>query len=313
MKFLITGGCGFIGSNLAEELLKQGHSVTVIDNLSTGNIKNISSFASHPNFTFHKTDIRNDLDELFKSNAFGAVFHLAARARVPYSIEHPKETHDINATGTLNVLDHARRHGVKRFVFSSSGSVYGNQTKIPFTEDMHPNPLSPYALHKFIGEQYCRQYAMHYGMQTVALRYFNVYGRRMDLEGAYALLIAKCMYNFIKGEPITIYGDGTRTRDFTYVGDIVRGNILAATTNNPEAFGQVFNTGAGNNKSVNFVVSTIRGLVGKGETVTAPPRVEPEHHLADFSKAKRVIGWEPQMRFEEGIKVVYEDFKERYA
>ncbi|MFH1650398.1 MAG: NAD-dependent epimerase/dehydratase family protein [Candidatus Woesearchaeota archaeon] len=310
MKCLVTGGAGFIGSNLCEELLKQGNYVVAIDDLSAGRLDNLDLCSENPSFRFVQLDVCGNLNKLFSTENFDVVFHLAARPRVQYSIENPVETHNINVNGTLNVLDACRIYGVPRFVFSSSGSIYGDQEKLPYVETMEANPLSPYAFHKHVGEGYCNLFNFLYGTETVSLRYFNVYGKNMDPMGAYALLPGKVLYNFINDEKVMIYGTGENTRDFTFVGDVVRANICAATTTNKEVFGQTFNVGAGDNKSVNYVVEVIRRLVGKGETVNARARLEPKDALADFTKARMLLSWEPKTKFEDGIKTAYEYFNQ---
>lgn len=292
MKVIVTGGAGFIGSHLVDALIEKGFEVIVIDNLSTGKKENINSKAD-----FFREDIR-DLEKI-KPIFQGAdyVFHLAARPRVPFSIEFPHEAHTNNALGTLHVLMAARDAGVKKMVFSSSSSVYGYQDKLPFHEEMATLPRSPYAFQKFIGEQYCRLFYELYGLPTVSLRYFNVYGPRISFEGSYVLAMGKFLQQRLNNEPLTIEGDGEQTRDFTHVKDVIRANILAAESDKVGK-GEVINIGASNNHSIKKVAE----LIG-GQTVNLPIRAgDMPHTLADISRAKNFLGWEPTIHIEEGIQ-----------
>lgn len=289
-KVLVIGGAGFIGSHLVDGLLEKGYDVHIVDTLVARGMELVN-----PKATLHTVDMCDygALAPLFIGATY--VFHLAALPRVQFSLEHPRETHEANVTGFLNVLIAAKEAGVKRVVFSSSSSVYGDQTVMPLVETMTPNPKSPYALHKYIGEQYARMWAENFGLETVSLRYFNVYGDRQDPSGAYALVIGKFLKMKKEGTPLTITGDGTQTRDFTHVGDIVRANILAAESANVRK-GEAMNIGAGENQSVNRVAELIGGPI---EYI--PARFEPHDTLADSTKAKELLGWEPQVRFENGI------------
>ena len=292
MKALVTGGAGFIGSHLVDALIERGDRVIVIDNLSTGKRENVN-----PKAEFHELDIRNfnDISSLFKG--IDDVFHLAARPRVPFSVEHPYESHVNNALGTLNVLIASRDAKIKRFIYTSSSSVYGDQKKLPLKENMVPKPKSPYALQKFIGEEYCRLFYELYGLSSVSLRYFNVYGPRMPFEGAYALVIGIFLRQKKANEPLTIYGDGEQTRDFTHVKDIVSANILAAQSDKVGR-GEVINIGSGKNCSIN----TIAKLIG-GKTVMRPVRPgDARHTLADNARAKKLIGWRPEVDIKDGIE-----------
>lgn len=290
-KTVVTGGAGFIGSNLADALVQKGYEVHVIDNLVAGKKENVPSGA-----VFHEVDIRDlsKLKEIFKGA--DCVFHHAALPRVQYSIEHPIETNEINVTGTLNVLVAAKEAGVRRVVYAASSSAYGNQKKMPLSEDMLPMPQSPYALHKYAGELYCRMWSEIYGLQTVSLRYFNVYGPRQSEEGAYALVIAKFIKQKREGGVLTITGDGTQTRDFTHVRDIIEADMLAMES--PKVGkGEVINIGSGDNRSVNEIAR----LVG-GEVSYIPPRLEPHDTLADNSRARELLGWKPSVAIEDGIR-----------
>ncbi|MDD4902414.1 MAG: NAD-dependent epimerase/dehydratase family protein [Patescibacteria group bacterium] len=282
-KAVVTGGAGFIGSNLVDALVERGFDVQVIDNLVAGKREYVNSRA-----TLHVLDITEQelIKPIFKDAEY--VFHLAALPRVQYSIEHPRETNKVNVEGTINVLLAAAEAGVKKLVYSASSSAYGDQIKMPLTEDMAALPKSPYGLQKYIGELYCRLWSEVYNLPTVSLRYFNVYGPHEDPEGAYALVIAKFLRQWQNGEAMTITGDGEQTRDFTHVRDIVRANILAAESEKV-GLGEVINIGAGHNHSVNEIAA----LIG-GPTVNIPARLEPRDSLADTSKARELLGWEPQ-------------------
>ena len=294
MKAIVTGGAGFIGSHLVDALIERGDEVIVIDNLVAGKKENINSKAD-----FHKLDIR-DLEKIKPSfKGIDYVFHLAARPRILFSVKYPYEAHTNNALGTLTVLLASRDAEVKKLIYASSCSIYGDQEKLPFREDMATTPKSPYALQKLIGEEYCRLFYELYGLPTVSLRYFNVYGPRMPFEGAYALVIGIFLKQKAAGEPLTIKGDGEQTRDFTHVNDIVRANILAAESNNVSK-GEIINIGAGNNYSVNKIAE----LIG-GETTTLPPQKgDMRHALADNALARKLLGWQSEIDIEEGIEGV---------
>jgi UDP-glucose 4-epimerase len=303
MHYLVTGGAGFIGSHLVDWLVGLGHDVVVVDDFSTGRGENLAAHAGNGRLTVHRRSITDDLDDLFRGSLFAAVFHLAALPRVQFSIQRPRETHDVNVNGTLNLLEACRRFGVKRFVYSSSSSVYGDQDRLPLVEGMAPNPMSPYALHKLIGEHYARLYHRLFGLETVSLRYFNVYGPRQNPEGDYACLIPKFIALLSRGERPVINGDGEQSRDFTYVGDVVEANLLAASTTNPACFGEAFNIGAGQDRSVNQVTAEIVRLTGAQVQPThGPAVVEPRHTRADMRKAKQLLCWEPQTAFAEGLR-----------
>lgn len=287
---MVVGGAGFIGGHLARALVERGDIVEVIDNLSGGKKENVPQGA-----TLHELDIR-DLDAIAPIIA-GAdvVFHLAALPRVQFSIENPKLTHDVNITGGLNVLLAARDGKVGRVVYSGSSSAYGDQERLPLSEDMREKPVHPYGLQKYVVEEYARLFADIYGLRTVTLRYFNVYGPKMDPEGPYALAIGRFLKLKKAGEPLTIVGDGEQTRDFTHVFDVVRANLLAAESEKVGK-GEVINIGAGRNISINELAK----LIG-GETVHVPARKEARHTLADIRRAKELLGWEPQVRVEDAI------------
>ena len=283
-KAIVTGGAGFIGSNLVDKLIDMGVEVHIIDNLSTGFEKNIN-----PKAHFHKIDI-SELDprdnNKFKNT--DVIFHCAALARVQPSIKDPVPFDKVNVNGTLRILKLAHDLKVTRFVYSASSSCYGNNKNFPTPETESTNPLSPYGLQKYIGEQYCKMFSEVYNLDTVSLRYFNVYGERMNLEGAYKLVIAIFADQMLKGKPLTIINDGNQRRDFTYVGDVVNANILAAT-HSERLDGEVFNIGNGNNFSVNELADMFGG-----EKQYGIEALEPFLTLADNSKAKEILGWNPK-------------------
>jgi len=293
MRYLVTGGTGFIGTNLVKELLAQGHQVRVLDNFIAGRFpERIQADAE-----YLEGDIRNMVDVQKAMKGIDGVFHTAAVPRVTYSVEHPQETNDHNVTGTVNVLVGARDAGAKRLVFSSSQSVYGNmEFGKKLVETMTPAPLSPYALHKYIGEMYCRLFSELYSFPTVSLRYFNVYGPHADPNGAYALVIGKFFQQRSRREPLTICGDGEYYRDYTHVADVVRANVLAMESS-AVGQGEVINIGYGEAHSINELAK----LIG-GPTVNVPERpADPRYGQADNTLAKELLGWEPQVSLKDGI------------
>jgi UDP-glucose 4-epimerase len=290
MNILVTGGAGFIGSNLVDELIRQGHKIAVLDNLSAGKRENVHKDAEF--FVLDIADLESIRPVFLKKDI---VFHVAAIPRISRSIEDPALTFRSNVTGTLNVLLAARDAGMKRVIYSASSSAYGPQGKLPLSEDMPTKLINPYALSKYIGEELCREFTNFYGLDTISLRYFNVYGPRMDMEGDYATVIGKFLRLRGEGKPLTVVGDGKQTRDFTHVGDIVRANILAAQIK--KGGGEMINIGAGDNHSV----QEIADIIG-GEQVYVPERPgEVRDTLADISRAKRILGWEPRVSLKEGI------------
>ena len=298
-KCIVTGGAGFIGSNLVDRLIDDGHEVYVFDDLSTGKRENVNQKAK-----FNYFDIGNlKLSEIqygWKHAWSGAdiVFHVAAKARVQPSIENPIDFNQANVNGTLNMLKTSVDYGVKRFIFTSSSSVYGDvkQKDLPTNEFFETNPMSPYALQKLIGEQYCKLYSKLYGLETVSLRYFNVYGDRMSLDGAYRTVIPIFIQQKLDGKPMTIRGDGEQRRDFTYVGDVVESNIQVGF-DEQKLRGAVLNVGNGDNRSVNEIADMIGGNRVNVESVT-----EPKETLADNRELMECFNWEPTMRIEDWIK-----------
>lgn len=289
-KCLVTGGAGFIGSNLVDALIKRGDKVVILDNLSTGKKENIN-----PQAEFHQLDLKEveKIKPLFLGVDY--VFHLAAFPRVQPSIQDPIFSNEMNLTNTLNVLVAARDAKVKKVIYSASSSAYGDQEKMPLQEDMPARPLSPYGLQKYVGELYCRLFSEIYDLPTVSLRYFNVYGKRQALEGAYCLVMGIFVAQRLRNEPMTIVGDGTNRRDYTNVEDIVAGNILAMESNKVGK-GEVINLGRGHNFSINELAQMIGG-----PTVNLPPRIEPKESLADNNLARELLGWVPQVNLPEWL------------
>lgn len=301
MRYLVTGGAGFIGSHLVDELIKQGNEVIIIDNLSTGKKENINKEAK-----FYNLDIRNfdSIKPLFKDVDY--VFHLAAQARIPPSISDPRETMDINVNGTTNVLLASRYCGVKKVIYSASSSAYGDQEKLPLHEEMLPMPKNPYAISKVIGEQLCKMFYELYGLKTLSLRYFNVHGPRQPedrVASSYATVIGIFLKQKKENLKLTIIGDGEQKRDFTYVSDVVNANILAAKSNVGK--GEVINIGSGKSYSINEVASIILGTKNIKNFVKylLPRQAEVQATLADITKAKILLGWEPKVMLKEGIKL----------
>jgi UDP-glucose 4-epimerase len=288
---LVTGGAGFIGSHLTDALIARGIRVRVLDNFATGRRE-----YAPPAAELIEADIR---DAAAIHAAFGGVdcvFHVAARPRIMFSIEHPLEAHLTNVVGTLNVLIAARAAGVRRVIYSGSSAVYGDQTVLPLRESMTPNPLNPYALQKLTGEQYVRLFHSLYGMETLTLRYFNVYGPRMAIAGAYVTVIGVFLDQRARREPLTIHGDGMQTRDFTHVRDVVQANLLAMDC--ATADGRALNIGRGSNLSVRQIATLIGGPTIHLERRPADAR----DTLADISQARAILGWEPQIATEDGVR-----------
>ena len=293
MKYIVTGGAGFIGSNLVDLLINEGHEIDVIDNFSSGKKENCNEKAK-----YHNIDIsdQSNYDELKKILAKSdGVFHLAALPRVQESIDNPLHFEKNNTLSTINILKACADMNVKRLVYSASSSAYGNTINLPSKEEDPIDPISPYAMQKYYGEVACRMFANVYGIETVSLRYFNVYGERQSLEGAYALVMCVFARQRLNNEPMTIRGDGEQRRDFTHVKDIAKANLLAMTSEKVGA-GEVINIGNSDNRSVNQIAAMIGG-----PTVTVDPVVEPRETLANNSKAKNLLGWSPSVIIEEWV------------
>ena len=287
---LVTGGAGFIGSHLVDALVAAGLRVRVIDNFDTGRREHVNHAAE-----LVEGDIRDASSIAEAFDGVDTVFHVAALPRIPLSIAKPVETHMTNVVGTLNVLIAARDHHVRRVVYSGSSSVYGAQSKLPLVETMTPNPLNPYALQKYVGEQYTKMFHRLFAMQTLTLRYFGVYGPRMPTEGSYVLAVAAFLKARREGRPLEIFGDGGQTRDFTHVSDVVSANILAMDCE--IADGRAINIGRGENVSVNRIAAMIGGPTVHREARAGDMR----DTLADRTQAERVLGWRPKVSIEDGI------------
>lgn len=300
MKYAVTGGAGFIGSNLVDELIERGHEVIVIDNLVSGKEENINPKAkfilADINGCRFGSQLSSCTDKVIDAvKGSDSIFHLAALARVQPSIDNPVKFHDTNVNGTLNVLMLARELGIKRVIYSASSSAYGNATIFPTPETHSTDPMSPYGLQKLIGEQYCKVFSRCYDLETVCLRYFNVFGERQSLSGAYRLVMGIFAQQRLEGKPMTIVGDGEQRRDFTYVGDVVKANILASQSDKVGS-GDVINIGNGDNRSVNQLAD----LIG-GPRVNIEARLEPNQTLADNRKAKELLGWTPTVTLEDWV------------
>lgn len=308
---LVTGGAGFIGSNIVAFLLEHGLKVSVLDNLSTGKRSNLKEFMDHPNFHFIEGDITDYNTCLNAIHGVDIISHQAAMGSVPRSIEFPHNTHNVNATGFLNMLHAAKESGVKRFVYASSSSVYGDNTVSPKGIGMEGELLSPYAVTKRLNEEYGKVYHKLHEMETIGLRYFNVFGPKQDPNGVYAAAIPKFISKMMDGETLTINGDGEQTRDFTYVKNAVKANVLALATTNEETYGSVFNVACGQYFSLNQVVNAIKNsLISYGkyneacEIVHGPDRPgDIRDSLADISLTTKQLGYDNLDLFEDGIDV----------
>jgi len=306
---LITGGAGFIGSNLCEYFLAKGYKVKCLDNLLTGHKKNIEQFLTHPNFEFLEVDIRDYKACLSATKNIDLVSHQAALGSVPRSIDNPIPTNEINAQGFLNMLNASRENGVKRFVYASSSSVYGDSKKSPKKEVDLGKPLSPYAVSKLTNELYGKIFHDIYGVETIGLRYFNVFGKNQDPNGAYAAAIPKFIGLFLKGESPTIHGDGNQTRDFTYIKNVIHANEQALTIDNNKAFGEAYNVACGASYTLNKVIDVIKSALQKNgknvsniQPIYGNPRVgDIRDSLADISKIENLLNYNVQMTFDEGM------------
>jgi nucleoside-diphosphate-sugar epimerase len=300
MRYLVTGGAGFIGSNTVEELVRRGHSVVVLDDLSSGKEENLAEVRSK--ITFMKGSI-TDLELVQKAmHQAEYVIHLAARTSVPRSVKDPIDTNRINVDGTLNVLVAARDNKVKRVVYAASSSAYGDTPTLPKNESMTPVPISPYGVAKYVGELYAQTFGRCYGLENVSLRYFNIFGPRQDPDSPYSGVLSRFAAAVLQGMPAVIYGDGEQTRDFTFVGNAVEANLLACDS--PHASGSTYNVGTGFRISLNRVLELLREISGKRiEARYDPPRDgDIRDSLADIGKAKQELGYEPKVLFEEGLR-----------
>jgi UDP-N-acetylglucosamine/UDP-N-acetyl-alpha-D-glucosaminouronate 4-epimerase len=307
---LVTGGAGFIGSHLTERLLADGATVRVLDNFATGSEENLSFSTRFPGrLEIVRADIR-DLAAVERAAAgVDVIFHQAAMRSVPRSVVDPLGANDNNVTGTVNVLEAARRAGVERVVYASSSSVYGDNPELPKREDQAPAPISPYAVSKVAGEQYGRVWTRLYGVRTVGLRYFNVFGPRQDPASEYAAVIPRFILWGLRGEALEVHGDGRQSRDFTYIDNVVEANLLAASA--PDAAGGVFNVGCGERVSLLAIIEKLEAILGRSlaRRHTEARAGDVAHTLADVSKAKHVLGYVPMVDFDKGLASTVDHFR----
>ena len=311
MRYVVTGGAGFIGSNTVEELVRRGHSVVVLDDLSSGKEENLAEVRNK--ITFIKGSI-SDIENVRKAmHEAEFVLHLAARTSVPRSVKDPIETNRANVDGTLNVLVAARDAKVKRIVFAASSSAYGETPTLPKVETMQPQPISPYGVSKFVGELYAQTFGRCYGIENVSLRYFNIFGPRQDPGSPYSGVLAKFCLAFLDDTQPVIFGDGEQTRDFTFVENAVQANLLACEA--PNVSGKVFNIGTGDRFSLNQTVQLLMNISGKQlEVKYDPPREgDIRDSLADITQARQFLGYDPQVRFDEGLRRTFEWYRSMQA
>ncbi len=297
---LVTGGAGFIGSHIVRRLLRDGYGVRVLDDFSTGHRRNLAEVADDVEII--EGTICDPETAARATRGVAGVFHLAARASVPRSVEHPRESNAVNVDGTLNMLIAARDAGARRFVYSASSAAYGDTPTLPKVETMPPAPLSPYAVSKLAGEYYCTCFSGVYGLETVSLRYFNVFGPRQDPNSAYAAVIPAFVSHMVRDERPVVYGDGEQSRDFCYIDNVVHANMLALQAE--KLAGEVVNIACGERTTLNEIVARINEMLGKQiEPVYDQPRPgDVRHSLADISAARRVLGYEPLVYFAEGLQ-----------
>jgi len=309
-KILVTGGAGFIGSNLIEVLLEKGNKVVCLDNFATGKRENLISFARNDDFVLIEGDIRNLEDCKKAVSGVDYVLHQAALGSVPRSISDPIATDGVNIGGFLNMLVASRDAGVKRFVYAASSSTYGDSKSLPKVEEVIGKPLSPYAITKYVNELYADTFYRTYGFESIGLRYFNVFGRKQDPNGAYAAVIPKFVNQFINYESPVINGDGEYSRDFTYIDNVIQMNLLALTSDNPEAINQVYNTAFGQRATLNDLVISLKNNLGEYDpkikevqVIYGPNRVgDIPHSLASIEKAQKLLDYQPQFSLQNGLK-----------
>ncbi|WP_016990571.1 SDR family oxidoreductase [Flavobacterium sp. ACAM 123] len=309
-RILITGGAGFIGSNLCEYFLSKGNEVICLDNFATGHRHNLKDFINNPNFQLIEGDIRNAVDCQNAVKNVDYVLHQAALGSVPRSINDPVATNAVNVSGFLNMLVASSDAKVKRFVYAASSSTYGDSAGLPKLEDVIGKPLSPYAITKYVNELYADIFSKTYGLETIGLRYFNVFGRKQDPNGAYAAVIPKFVMQLMNHETITINGDGNYSRDFTYIENVIQMNELAMTAENPAALNTVYNTAFGDRNTLNDLVNYLKEYLAKYDSTIADAEVaygpnragDIPHSLASIAKAKELLGYDPQFSLQQGLK-----------
>ncbi len=307
---LVTGGAGFIGSNLCEALLKKGNKVVCLDNFATGNRENLEKSLKDSNFTLFDGDIRNLEDCITAAKGVDYVLHQAALGSVPRSIKDPITSNDVNVSGFLNMLVASRENGVKRFVYAASSSTYGDSESMPKVEDIIGKPLSPYAITKYVNELYADIFSKTYGLETIGLRYFNVFGRKQDPNGAYAAVIPKFVSQLMKGESPIINGDGNYSRDFTYIDNIIQANLLSLVTTNEKAVNTVYNVAYGDRNTLNDLMFYLKECLSefdsavKGVKVIYGPKRAGDipHSHASIEKAKKLLNYNPQFTLQKGLK-----------
>lgn len=313
MNVLVTGGAGFIGSNLVEALLKDERVqiVRVLDNLATGSLKNLEAFDGNKRFEFIKGDIRSFETCLQACDGMDVISHQAALGSVPRSMNDPLTSNEVNVTGTLNIFTAAKDKEIKRVVYAASSSTYGDHPGLPKIEDRIGNPLSPYAVTKYVNELYAKVYANVYGLELIGLRYFNIFGPKQNPAGPYAAVIPLFVKAVLNNEPPRINGDGEHSRDFTFVANAVQANILALTTQNKEAVNQVYNIACGEQTSLNELFENIKATAGSDlAPIYGPDRAgDVKHSLADVSKAAQLLGYEPIVTVKEGLKTTFEWYR----
>jgi UDP-N-acetylglucosamine/UDP-N-acetylgalactosamine 4-epimerase len=312
-KILVTGGAGFIGTNLVERLLslEKVEKVRVLDNFSTGSRANLTAFEGHPKYEFIEGDIRDYTTCLAACENMDIVSHQAALGSVPRSIADPLSTNAVNITGTLNIFTAAKESGIRRVIYAASSSTYGDSTELPKLEHRIGKPLSPYAVTKYVNELYADVFANLYGMELIGLRYFNVFGPRQSPNGAYAAVIPLFLKNLFANESPIIHGDGSTSRDFTYIENVLQANCLALFTENQEAVNQVYNVACGESTTLNqlftylknITESDVQPIYGNNRLGNIP------HSLADISKIQRLLGYEPTVQIEEGLRLTIQQFQ----
>jgi UDP-N-acetylglucosamine 4-epimerase len=315
-RVLVTGGAGFIGSNLVESFLQSGNYVVCLDNFSTGKIENLKDFSDHPSFKLIKGDIRNFDDCMHSVDGIDYVFHQAALGSVPRSIKDPVSAADVNIGGFVKILFASKEAGVKRFIYAASSSTYGDHPDLPKVEDKIGSPVSPYGITKYVDELFAEIFSKNYGIDVIGLRYFNVFGRRQDPDGAYAAVIPRFVKLLMNHERPVINGDGTYSRDFTYIDNVIMANHLAAAVSNPEAINQVYNVAHGERTSLNELFRMIRDITGKydSQILKIEPLYGPEragdipHSQASVEKAGRLLGYEPLLNVTKGLERAVEWF-----
>jgi UDP-N-acetylglucosamine/UDP-N-acetylgalactosamine 4-epimerase len=316
MKILVTGGAGFIGSNLVEHLLSLPgvEKIRVLDNLATGSLANLDAFHNHPKFEFIEGDIRDFEVCLAAADSMDLISHQAALGSVPRSISDPLTTNNVNITGTLNIFTAAKEKGIKRVVYAASSSTYGDHPGLPKIEEAIGNPLSPYAVTKYVNELYAQVYARVYGLELIGLRYFNVFGPRQNPAGPYAAVIPLFIKAVLDNEPPVINGDGETSRDFTFVANAVQANVCALFTKNPEAVNQVYNIAFGERTTLNEVFEMIKGIAGSDLVpLYGKERAgDVKHSLADISKAHQLLGYDPSFSVREGMKIAFEWYRQKH-